>query len=470
LRAEVTSNLVAAAIDKIAAGATADAAVDEAIAEFGDIAELINELVDEDGADDATGATDAVPVMATKEADAGQAKDASERSDSHSVFQADASMTAEGTTPQTDVTEGDSAAHDGDLVAHGGSGELTQKKQADIFLTHEMPGISEIQVDYTHDDIQLVPIDGSQLQVREYFKNFKPEYAGKITSDGGIIHVVHGFRPHVALQMNIGGIKIGFWSRIVVGIPSDFKGKLLVKNSDGVVRALNLRNLAGMNISVHDGNVDLNYLALDQLAVTTDDGDLSLQSSQLGEVLLASHDGNLLIGKSAIDTLAARSDDGDIEASKLNVRGNVQLVTRDGNAKVNAVRGENLQISTDDGDVHVQELVADQISVKSNDGNIIANDLRGNAELHTDDGDVRASFAVVTGDIDVTSGEGDVKISLPRTTDYNFDLHTGDGDIRQDEAAVEFTKHGKHRRRGQKGTTPEFTVSVDTDDGDITVK
>jgi DUF4097 and DUF4098 domain-containing protein YvlB len=453
LRAEVTSNLVAAAIDKIAAGSAVDVAVTEAIAEFGDIKELATELAAED---ETTSEPDA-PVTTTPHAK--KHTDVTTNDDAGNIE-------VDGKVVGVDITPDEAVAATGHKFSVKTNDDVKPQNE----MRQALAGVREVQVNYAHDDIRIVPIDGTELQVSETFHNYKPEYAGHITRDGDLVRVLNGHRPHSTLRINVAGFKLGFWSRITIGVPASFKGKLLVKAKDGDVSAANLRELTGVNISAGDGDVQLVYLAVQQLAVTTDDGDLTLRGSQADETMLSSHDGDLMLEQSAVGTLAARTDDGNINANNLNVTGNAQLVTRDGDAHVNTVRAANLAVTSNDGALQVSNLAAEAIALKTGDGDVHAGDLSGTVTLQTGDGDVHAHWQKVTGDITVSTGDGDVDIQLPQYASYDFDLHAGDGHIHQPEDNVTFTKNVKHRRRGTKGDQPTFTLIAGTGDGDLRIQ
>ncbi|WP_155287741.1 DUF4097 family beta strand repeat-containing protein [Lacticaseibacillus zhaodongensis] len=460
LRAEISGDLEAATSDKIASGVPTDEAATQAIADFGDIAGLAAQLAADQGAvtrakDTSTDVTidNTQPGGATHTINVGADTD---------------TITIDGKIIGVDITAAEAAT----LAKQDTNADTDLQLPASTpqnELHCNLSGMTELHIDYDYDELHLMPGSGNDLEVHEYFSNFNPEYAGQIMQNAGVVTVRHGVRPKPTPRITIGKFKLGFWTKIVIGVPETFTGKLQVTNRNGNVAALNLRDLAAADINVHEGSVQLAYLASKTLTVNTDDGNITLQGSQLGPVQLTSRDGNLLIEQSALSELTARSEDGNISANNLSITGTAKLNTRDGNAEATTVRAHALQVESKDGNLSATSLTADQLTLSTADGSIKADQLAGATTLRADDGSIHASWTALTGDITASSHDGSLHLDLPRTVSYNFDLHTDDGSLRQDETNVQFTKHSTHHRQGYKGQNPEFTITASTNDGNLTI-
>lgn len=119
-----------------------------------------------------------------------------------------------------------------------------------------------------------------------------------------------------------------------------------------------------------------------------------------------------------------RTSDGDIRLDR--VRGDVLLKTSDGDVEVTAADGNEVTIATSDGDVEIGELAASRVEIRSSDGDIAVDAIDAREiEVRTSDGDI--AVAGVSGEIRATTSDGDISLTL---VDFaGTTLKTGDGDI-----------------------------------------
>ena len=150
--------------------------------------------------------------------------------------------------------------------------------------------------------------------------------------------------------------------------------------------------------------------------------------------------------------------------SDLNVR------TDDGNIRVDSVRG-NLQLETGDGDVRLHD-VEGLLHADTHDGNV---DVRGRFELlnlHTGDGNIDAEVSAASAPQPgwmLRTGDGNVRLRLPDTLGMDLDARSGDGKVRVDfpmttsSAAQENSVRAKINGGG-------ISIELRTGDGDIQVE
>jgi DUF4097 and DUF4098 domain-containing protein YvlB len=145
--------------------------------------------------------------------------------------------------------------------------------------------------------------------------------------------------------------------------------------------------------------------------------------------------------------LEIRTSDGDITAEGL--KGEMRLSTGDGNIRGNSLEGA-LDASTGDGNVNVEGRFG-RLNLKSGDGRI---DARVN------------SGSKMAEDWSVRSGDGDVTLRLPGNFSADLSLHTGDGHIQLGFPVVTSGSMRESNIRGKmNGGGP--TLSVHTGDGSI---
>lgn len=327
--------------------------------------------------------------------------------------------------------------------------------------------INTIVTDHKRDDVEIVATDDDQITVSEYFHRYRPDYNGRITRAGDTLTIASGVRPLGGISLTLGTIHLGFWSHIVIAIPRTFAGKLTLKNDDGNLSVRDFEQPTVLSATNSDGNIELVGLGIKAVAAATADGYLDLRESKVETATLTSQDGNIEVTNVHAEQLSAHTADGAVTVTNVRTTGAFKATSGDGNVTLHNVNGEQVTASTADGDLSFNDVTGSELAVATGDGDADLQALSGAGSFTTGDGDLDIQFTAVTGDITVKSGDGDVDLVLPRQSSYTFDLHAGDGHVDQAEDDVQFTKHGKHRRRGQKGATPTFALTAETGDGDL---
>lgn len=221
-----------------------------------------------------------------------------------------------------------------------------------------------------------------------------------------------------------------------------------------------------LHVTTNDGNVTLRAASISSIEarVSTsgwkiDPGDVRITEHQTGnrvelDVKVPSLHFNLGNRWVRIElqvpsntTAEVRTGDGNVRSDGL--RGNTRLITHDGN-----IEGENfdgaLEASSGDGNIHVRGRF-DVLNVRSGDGNIDAEVSRGSR---------------MSGAWTLHSGDGRVTLRLPDGFSADLEAHTGDGHITVDLPLTtsggihENTVSGKLNGGGQ-------TITIHTGDGAI---
>jgi hypothetical protein len=143
---------------------------------------------------------------------------------------------------------------------------------------------------------------------------------------------------------------------------------------------------------------------------------------------------SLVVSVPTETAITARSGDGAVTIRRVN--GNVDIDTDDGNVRVEEVKG-NLTIRTGDGAVDARQ-VDGGARINTGDGNIRAEGAFKALVLETKDGavDVSArSGSLVESDWTVTTGDGNVRLELPKGVNAELDAETADGRVQVDGAS-----------------------------------
>ncbi len=145
-----------------------------------------------------------------------------------------------------------------------------------------------------------------------------------------------------------------------------------------------------------------------------------------------------------------RTGDGSITVDGL--RGDIRLHTGDGRIEANGIDG-NLDAQTGDGRVHVRGRF-DMLTLRTGDGSI-------DAEV--------GSGSKMASEWNVHTGDGHVTLRLPSDFSAELNVHTGDGHIRSDLPVTVSGIRGEHELRGRLNAGgPVLTVR--TNDGSITLE
>jgi DUF4097 and DUF4098 domain-containing protein YvlB len=141
--------------------------------------------------------------------------------------------------------------------------------------------------------------------------------------------------------------------------------------------------------------------------------------------------------------------------------------TGDGSITAENLRGET-RLSTGDGRIEATSLDG-TLDAQTGDGRIIIRGRFDMLNLHTGDGSIEAEVnngSRITSEWSVRTGDGHVTLRLPATLSADLDVHTGDGHIQSDLPVTVSGSRNEHELRGKlnAGGPP---LIVRTNDGSI---
>jgi hypothetical protein len=148
----------------------------------------------------------------------------------------------------------------------------------------------------------------------------------------------------------------------------------------------------------------------------------------------------------------------------------LDIRTDDGNVRVDSVRG-NLQFNTGDGDVRLRD-VEGSLHADTHDGNVEVNGRFDMLNLHTGDGnieaEVSASAAPQSGWL-LRSGDGNIRLKLADSLGADLDAHSGDGEVHVG-FPVNTSGNGNENSFRGKINGGGLSIELRTGDGDIKVE
>lgn len=146
--------------------------------------------------------------------------------------------------------------------------------------------------------------------------------------------------------------------------------------------------------------------------------------------------------------LVARSGDGSIRAEALD--GKIVLNTVDGSVTATRLSGD-IKVRSGDGSIRLDKITG-QIDLETDDGSIGFEGKPSVLHLKTGDGSVRAQIdaeTVMTGNWDLTTGDGSITLTLPPAFNAELDAETSDGAVRSSHPLLE---EGRDERRSGEGS------------------
>jgi hypothetical protein len=140
---------------------------------------------------------------------------------------------------------------------------------------------------------------------------------------------------------------------------------------------------------------------------------------------------SLVVSAPLKSSVVARSGDGSIEIRRL--EGKVDLDTEDGSVQIEDISG-SLIVRTGDGQVQGRK-VNGQAEIHTGDGSVGLDGVLTGVTIETRDGSIEVTArpgSRADSDWDVTTGDGDVRLEMPRGFSADIDARTGDGRVRVD--------------------------------------
>ena len=141
--------------------------------------------------------------------------------------------------------------------------------------------------------------------------------------------------------------------------------------------------------------------------------------------------------------------------------------TGDGSIVAENLRGET-RLSTGDGRIEATSLDG-TLDAQTGDGRIVIRGRFDMLNLHTGDGSIEAEVnngSRITSEWSVRTGDGHVTLRLPANFSADLDVHTGDGHIQSDLPVTASGSRSDHELRGKLNAGGPLLV-VRTNDGSI---
>ncbi|MDE7287001.1 MAG: DUF4097 domain-containing protein [Lachnospiraceae bacterium] len=290
----------------------------------------------------------------------------------------------------------------------GGMTVFSLGGKAELRNTIEIP-MSELDsliMEYGSKNIKVYLSKEDHVTIKEYLFSDSPKAAASVSYTGEKEVVVTGAKMHAF-------IIFGFWKdgeRIEVYVPEKGLGKLSIETGSG--------NITSEVSCISEG----------------------------GSLLLKAGSGNIKWSNAAAEHLSAQTGSGNVRLE--NIKGNVLVRTGSGNITGNQMDGA--------------------MDAQAGSGNITLTGISGSASAQAGSGNVRLETDFVTGDIELTTGSGNIHLELPRDLEFYFNAETGSGNISTDfDDALSYNNKG-NRAEGEIGEA-KVKIHVKANSGNVRV-
>lgn len=329
---------------------------------------------------------------------------------------------------------------EGSNIAMGtGSVSLLQEQQFDISTIEKLT----VSYEKNSQDVFLYEGEGNTIVVREYANYAVEEAALSRINLSGSTLTVQGIREK------------GFWINLnryrytEILLPADYAGAMEIATASGEI------------------GIDRELALKKELKLSSTSGDITVGKTAASEIRISSASGEVRTGALAAETLFIGTTGGDITTAEA-AASELRISSASGEVRTGGLTAEKLRIGTNSGDIHVTGAEG-QFSISSASGTVMLDDGSGCGTVETTSGDIRLSFAVLTGELTVDSTSGEVVIKLPEATALDFSAATVSGEISTffDEL-LSFSKKGD-RASGSVGSG-DHALKITTTSGDIRIK
>ncbi|WP_334328808.1 DUF4097 family beta strand repeat-containing protein [Companilactobacillus sp. HBUAS59699] len=425
LAEELKSDLIASAEDKLVDGKSEEAAVEEAFEEFGDINDLIDEVMQDDQTESQNGHhIDIDPSGIT--VDGGEKlkinkngvfvnRGKSFKADGSGVtigdgkiFRADengvklGNMTIDGRGINFDQNKNnvkDTFSKFDEQFDHHVDTEI-YVETLDLVneVAFDTDEIDRLDINYNSATVRVLPIEGDQVILREYMSRTNPDYFARTRNENGTLIIAQGRYPRF-LHLKV---------RTQILIPQKFAGDMRISTIAGNLHVTGINGLGIVKATINSGNGYFDNISVENLSIRNQSGRVRLENIKANNALeLSAHSGSIRLN---------------------NVLGRVFDI----NAHSGAIRGEGLS---------------------------------GSGKIYDHSGTIAIEIRELTGDIMAESHSGTVKMHMVNDN-YNFDLQTKSGTVHAPQAAI--LKHDTlDFKDGHVGNDPMYTVSGKATSGTV---
>lgn len=287
-----------------------------------------------------------------------------------------------------------------------------------------LDGIDSINIEYSSENVDFYTSDTSELVFKEYM-NYEPddEELSQIETTGSSLTIKSGHRRFIFLIMSAPRSR-----RVEIYLPEGYTGELTVETSSG---------------NIH-----------------------SEQVLQLSQFTAISNSGNIKVNEVYACKITARSSSGNISFNV--AEGNREISASSGNIKILGGSGDSV-FHASSGNISVQN-AAGYMEASAHSGEIYIDGFSCGGSFKSTSGNIHLAFSSVTEDLKAHSSSGNISLTLPTDSSFQFSADTSSGNIHTFfDDALDYNKKG-NSAHGVIRENPAVTIELKASSGNIRVK
>lgn len=307
-------------------------------------------------------------------------------------------------------------------------------------------GIDELHFNYRLGDLLILPSDNqNQLIVRDFMSRDIAKLYSNVEKVGNVIKITQGPKKLIGL----------FKNKVIILLPTNYTGFLTIRSQSGNVTFNKLNQKCLLDITDISGNVILRNSNIERLQADSKSGDINLLHSQINDCHVNVHSGDIIVNRTKIDDndgeLSLSSTSGEITLNDISTK-RLLINSKSGNIVGQSITAKLMEITTDSGNTKLDNFISDgQVDTKS--GKITLN-LPNNFEQN----------------LKITSHNGNVKILVTDTFQFQFLIKVKSGNINLPMDAILYAEDNYDQFKGYVGSeNAKCQLDITTQNGKINI-
>ena len=303
-------------------------------------------------------------------------------------------------------------------------------------------GLQSISVNYPSDNIKIFRDNGNSVVLKEYMSRNNTSFYAKTSQSGGRLAIERGNRRPWFY----------FNCRIEITIPYSFTGNLDVHVSSANIDATDLQGFSDLDLRSSSGSLRLGDITAAKAKLNSSSGTISIDSIEAQTINIENSSGGI-----SVDTIEAQT---------------INLTTNSGRIRCQSASGE-IQAETSSGAATFEKIFGN-IDIRTSSGTIKLNRIEGALRARSSSASIDCDVAKPTGDINITTNSGAVRLGLPDSSVFKFTAETSSGSIRTPfNDRLMSPLNDRSRAEGlinaDRGTSDQINIDIRTSSGSINV-
>ncbi|NLY18352.1 MAG: DUF4097 domain-containing protein [Clostridiaceae bacterium] len=225
------------------------------------------------------------------------------------------------------------------------------------------------------------------------------------------------------------------------------------------------------NISYYE-QTTLDVIIPDNLTCDLDlrntSGSISAEELKGGNISISTVSGAISPMRISGEVIELKSTSGSVTVGKINASGKFSFNAISGKCIIGSIDCKEADLKSTSGEINFSDVSSDEIFAKSISGNIDLVLKRGNADIETSSGKIKAKFADRFDKLKIKSISGKVTLSIPESSQFDAEIHTVSGKISCSDFSMQISSSGMNILKATVGNG-DSRVDINTASGDVEI-